>query len=66
MNKMEQALLAQMDGKKNKQHCPNCNKETIYTYHKSGIATCDECGVEAKIDLTETIKQLKAMGAFVG
>ncbi len=64
-DKMEQAILAQMDGKPNKQHCPKCNKETTYICHKSGMADCTECGVEGKIDLSELIKKLKAMGVFV-
>lgn len=66
-DKMEQIILQKLDGQKNKQHCPKCNKDTIYIYHKSGVANCTEsgCRAEAKIDLSEYIKQLKANGVIV-
>lgn len=67
MDKMKEVLLNQLDGQENKQYCPGCKRDTIYIYHKSGIATCSEpgCDCKAEIDLTKVVTDLKSMGVFV-
>jgi|GEM_PF-5414726 len=67
MDKIKENLLKQLDGQKNKQYCSGCKKDTVYIYHKDGIASCSEpgCGCKGEIDLTEAIKSLKSIGVFV-
>jgi len=61
----ERAILEQWDGKKLKQYCPVCNKNTDFIVHKSGLANCVECKTGKEIDLTDAVKKLKAMGVVL-
>ena len=67
MDKFKTALLKQMAGQRTTKPCKNCNKDTIFIIDKSGAAKCTEpgCTYQYEIDLTETIKDLKAMGVLV-
>jgi len=66
MDKFKNAILKQLEGQKNRQYCPACEKETLHMYHGTGKANCEICGNEVEIDLTDFIKDLKSMGAYIG
>lgn len=68
MDKMQAAILKQMEGQRINKHCQHCNKDTVFIIEGSGVAKCTEpeCNFEYKIDFTEMIKDLKSMGVTVG